>query len=284
MIKICMKILSIDVGMKCLAYCILSIDDKEYKIEKWGILDLCNEKHHKCCGQNKKRKKPCEKNSKYHKNSQYFCKIHAKTQNYIIPTNELKPSYIKKSKVDTLKHICKKYDMIENIDKKKFKKSEYQNLIYKKLEDNYLSFVQTVKTNSINLVTYGQRLKIGFEKLLKDIDIDRVIVENQIGPLALRMKTLQGMIMQHFIEKGCPIIEEISASNKLKDYITKKKTKYAERKKLSISVTKNILETNTNLQNWILVFLEHKKKDDLADSFLQGLWYFKYRILLSDNN
>ena len=279
-----MKLLSIDVGMKCLAYCILSINDTEYKIEKWGILDLCNEKRYKCCGKNKKRKQPCEKNSKYHKNSQYFCKIHAKMQNYKIPTNELKQSYIKKAKVDTLKHICKKYDMIEDIDKKKIKKSEYQNLIYKDLEDNYLSFVQTVKTSSINLVTYGQRLKIGFEELLKDINIDRVIVENQIGPLALRMKTLQGMIMQHFIEKGCPIIEEISAANKLKDYITKKKTKYAERKKLSISVTKNILEENTNLQNWIIIFLEHKKKDDLADSFLQGLWYFKYRILLSDNN
>ena len=31
--------------------------------------------------------------------------------------------------------------------------------------------------------------------------IDLVLIENQIGPLALRMKTLQGMIMQHFIEK-----------------------------------------------------------------------------------
>ena len=88
------------------------------------------------------------------------------------------------------------------------------------------------------MVTYGKRMKEGFENLLKDQIIDRVIIENQIGPLALRMKTLQGMIMQHFIEKGCEIIEEISAANKLKDYLTKKKTKYSERKRISIEITK----------------------------------------------
>ena len=128
------------------------------------------------------------------------------------------------------------------------------------------------------MVTYGQRMKAGFDNLLKDISVDRVIIENQIGPLALRMKTLQGMIMQHFIEKECPIIEEISSSNKLKDYLTKKKTKYTERKKLSIKVTQEILKENNNLDAWIPTFLEHKKKDDLADSFLQGIWYIKYKL------
>ena len=128
------------------------------------------------------------------------------------------------------------------------------------------------------MVTYGRRMKEGFENLLKDITVDRMIIENQIGPLALRMKTLQGMIMQHFIEKECPIIEEISSSNKLKDYLTKKKTKYTERKKLSIKVTQEILKENNNLDEWLPTFLEHKKKDDLADSFLQGIWYIKYKL------
>jgi hypothetical protein len=128
------------------------------------------------------------------------------------------------------------------------------------------------------MVTYGQRMKSGLENLLKDITVDRVIIENQIGPLALRMKTLQGMIMQHFIEKECPIIEEISAANKLKDYLVKKKTKYNERKKLSIKITQEILKENNNLDVWIPIFLEHKKKDDLADSFLQGIWYIKYKL------
>ena len=83
-------------------------------------------------------------------------------------------------------------------------------------------------------------LKEEFEKLFENTTIDCVIVENQIGPLALRMKTLQGMIMQHFIEKGVPLVEEISASNKLKEFIGNKKTTYSERKKSGIAITKKI--------------------------------------------
>jgi len=273
-----MKILSIDVGMKCLAYCLFTTTEKEYNIEKWGIIDLCHQQNYKCCGKNIKKNKSCEKNAKYHKNSMYFCKIHAKKQAYNIPNNELKQVYIKKAKIDVLKHICKKYEIIQDNNKKKFRKAEYQELIFKELEKNYLSFVPTIKTANINMVTYGQRMKTGFETLLKDITVDRVIIENQIGPLALRMKTLQGMIMQHFIEKGCPVIEEISASNKLKDYLTKKKTKYSERKKLGIKVTQEVLTDNNNLDEWIPIFMDHKKKDDLADSFLQGIWYIKYKL------
>ena len=74
------------------------------------------------------------------------------------------------------------------------------------------------------------------------------------------------------------IIEEISAANKLKDYLTKKKTKYSERKRLSIEITKKKLEEKNNLHHWLPHFIDHKKKDDLADSYLQGLWYIKYKL------
>jgi hypothetical protein len=273
-----MKILSIDVGMKCLAYCLFSLDGDKCTIDKWGILDLCNEKKYKCCGINKKNKQPCEKNSKFYKNNQYYCKIHAKKQELKMPANELKRTCIMKAKLGELKCLCEKYDFIKENSKKKLKKTEYQNIILSELDKHYLEFLSTVKTSSINMVTYGKRMKQGFENLLKDIKIDHVIVENQIGPLALRMKTLQGMIMQHFIEKDCETIEEISAANKLKDYLTKKKTKYSERKKLSIEITKKKLEEKNELHNWITHFIQHKKKDDLADSFLQGLWYIKYKL------
>jgi hypothetical protein len=59
---------------------------------------------------------------------------------------------------------------------------------------------------------------------------------------------------------------------------------YSHRKKMGISITKTILSDisssfyhadNNNLLNW---FASHKKKDDLADSFLQGLWYIKTKL------
>jgi len=43
-------------------------------------------------------------------------------------------------------------------------------------------------------------------------------------------------------------------------------------------VTQEILKENNNLDAWIPIFIEHKKKDDLADSFLQGIWYIKYKL------
>ena len=43
-------------------------------------------------------------------------------------------------------------------------------------------------------------------------------------------------------------------------------------------MTQEILKENNNLDMWIPIFIEHKKKDDLADSFLQGIWYIKYKL------
>ena len=46
---------------------------------------------------------------------------------------------------------------------------------------------------SVNMVTYGRRMKEGIQQYVRqDETLDRVLVENQIGPLALRMKTLTG--------------------------------------------------------------------------------------------
>ena len=52
-----MKVLSIDVGMKNLAYCLFNIQDNlEYNIEKWDVIDLCRETIHMCGEKNKNGK------------------------------------------------------------------------------------------------------------------------------------------------------------------------------------------------------------------------------------
>ena len=135
------------------------------------------------------------------------------------------------------------------------------------------------KTKDKNLVEYGCIMKNKFNKVLNKEVIDIVLVENQIGPLALRMKTLQGMIMQHFIEKDINAIYEISASNKLKEFLSIKKTSYNERKKASIEFTEKILLEQKNI-DWLDMFKKHKKKDDLADCYLQARWYLKNNNLI----
>ena len=87
-----------------------------------------------------------------------------------------------------------------------------------------------------NLKQLGLKLhKSIIKKLTNDLftTVDKVIIENQISPIANRMKTIQGMIAQFFIMNDIKDIEFVAASNKLKNFITTK-TSYNERKKLGI--------------------------------------------------
>ena len=93
------------------------------------------------------------------------------------------------------------------------------------------------------------------------------------------MKTLQGMLVQYFTMAGLNVsnIEFISATNKLKEFITGK-TSYAMRKKIGIEKCNELLLLGINA-NFSEYFNKHKKKDDLADSFLQGIWYMKNKMI-----
>ena len=263
-----MKLLSIDVGMKNLAYCLLDIDiSNNYVIDEWGIINLCKDKQ-QYCNCNKKSGK-CTSKAKYFKNNIYYCKTHAKqNKSFKLPPNILKPKVLKKQKLIDLKKIAINMNLKIPI---KIKKKECMKLIIDSYNDDYLQFYIPKTTTDYSMIEYGITLKTKLTNYFKNKTIDIILIENQIGPLALRMKTLQGMIMQHFIENGITNIKEISASNKLKEFLGNKKTKYDERKKESIKITCNII--NDNNQKWLDFFNIHKKKDDLADCFLQGLWF-----------
>ena len=272
-----MNIISIDVGMKHLAYCIMQVTNtankKEYKVIEWNVIDLCKSNNSNKCLGVLKNKKPCNKKPSFIKFGKCYCKLHAKKEQFLIPTTNFNLKKVNKMKIKELKNICKenKYKLP---DIKKLKKQDYLDCILKDLEDNYFEMIKKIDSRSIDIVTYGIRIKEEFTKLLENQKIDCILIENQIGPLALRMKMLQGMIMQHFIENGCINIKEISPANKLKDYVNKKTT-YKERKFLSIDITRKIINEEANMNCWIEHFNTHKKKDDLADSFLQGLWFIK---------
>ena len=273
-----MKILSIDVGMKNIGVCLFKIDSKtNYKILKWDVIDLCNDELVKCGAVCYKTGKECTKSSKYYKNNNYYCKVHAKNKIYKIPPSNLSLQRLKKIKISNLQKYCD--DLKLEFDVKKPKKQEYLEKITKHLDQHFFNIVYRKNINDLNVIDYGKGIKKSFE--MSDYEnTDIVIIENQIGPLALKMKVLQGMIMQHFIEKNCSLIEQISPSNKLKDFIGSKKTTYSERKKLSIKHTRDLIQQDNHYSDWSEHFEKHKKKDDLADSFLQGIWYIKTKNLL----
>jgi Poxvirus A22 protein len=159
----------------------------------------------------------------------------------------------------------------EYVCKTCLKKAKYEDD-----DDFYCNKHKTIQSTEIcyknskeyTMIDLGITLNDKYNMIFKDQPIDVILIENQIGPLANRMKTLQGMIIQYWIMKQVKNIHCISSSNKLKLFV-KGKTSYKDRKSKSIEITKTLM-----IPEWLDHFNSHKKKDDLADTYLQGIWYF----------
>ena len=150
--------------------------------------------------------------------------------------------------------------------------------------------VEIIDWNVISLTSDSKHLhKLSqelFEKLneIKElIGNDAVVIENQPCLRNPKMKTMQILLYSYFVIK-CNVdndmktdIRMMSASNKLKCYDgpelelpTKSKSKYIIRKKKAIEHCKHFIKGNEMYYDF---FMDHDKKDDLADSYLQGLYY-----------
>ena len=269
-----MKILSIDVGIKNLAFCLFdkSPTAEHFKVTKWDIIDISEQENNLLCGFTEKNI-ICNKPAKFKKEDNCFCLKHSKKQKLKIPTAEQKPTFINKQKIQKLYEIADCYSIkYEN----KIKKVELVKLINDYINNNYFQTIESKKASDVDLFNIGINIKTKFNKLFENEDkIDYVIIENQIGPLAIRMKTIQGMIVQYFIMSNLNVehIEFISASNKLKDCDVKDKSKYSDRKKLGIAKCLELITTDFRFVEHVDYFNKHKKKDDLSDSFLQGMWF-----------
>ena len=151
---------------------------------------------------------------------------------------------------------------------------------------------KNIKCSEINLIDLGKNIFNIFNETFKDKTFDHIIIENQIGQNAIRMKCVQGMIAQWFIDNNFDNIKFISSSHKL-NYIasiydlkeTIKSLDYKNKKKMAILILKSFLNENNIFFNNDIVnmFNQHKKKDDLADCFLQGYYYIKKNNLFINN-
>ena len=245
---------------------------------------------------------------------EYFCKKHTKISKYKIPTSELDIKKIRKMKLVDIKELIVKYNfanslpvgstslplVIEEKGEKGEKlvnkivntnsktnsntKDHLINMIKQELHNNYLEHIENVKAMDVDLITIGKNMMQELDKVMGvgglEVGIDIAIIENQISTIASRMKTLQGMIAQYFIMKHTPHIEFISAANKLKMFMTKKKTTYTERKAESVEITAELLETKEEFSDFKGYLNKNKKKDDLADCFLQGIYYLTLKNMI----
>ena len=109
-----------------------------------------------------------------------------------------------------------------------------------------------------------------------------ICIENQPALKNPIMKTVQMILYSYFMIEGATkdkLVDQvhmINARNKLKVYKgppveCKYKEKYKRNKYLSVEYTKNMILNEE--KKFIDLFNESKMKDDLADAYLQGIYF-----------
>jgi hypothetical protein len=299
-----MRLISFDVGIRNMAYCIFDIHENNRTIVDWNVLNLLEKEpplqHCTCMVHPKNKKiasKSCNKLAKYQKNSEYFCEKHAKTHtNWLLPTKQCSPTYLKKLKIADLISLGNSYSIFSEIENlQKTTKPLLLEIIIRFFESRCFETISIKKTksaNDIDLIQIGRNMKEQLNNVQTIDAVTHVIIENQISPIANRMKTIQGMLAQYFIMKnGDTSIEFISSANKLKSFQNDNRepvlentitpineqskpinVNYSKHKKDAVFYCSQIIEKTPIFQLWA-GSLQTKKKDDLADCFLQGIWY-----------
>ena len=273
-----MHIVSIDVGIKNLAICVFDVpdmtDSASNKVVIWDVINLAQKEVSVCSGREKNGEN-CLREAKFTKNGICYCLVHSKNVGFHRPSRDLESSFLKKQKVPRLREIAEKHCIIYDTS---VKKADLIDIISNHGETKCFDIVDKVDANKLDIVTIGRNIQYKLDILFNNSfdDIALVLIENQISPIANRMKTIQGMLSQYFLMKNETLqIEFVSSMNKLKEE-SLVNTTYSERKKAGISKCLGII--SSDFETWIEFFSRHKKKDDLADCFLQGMWYIRSKI------
>jgi hypothetical protein len=291
-----MKLASFDIGIKNMAVCVFEASvGSPPIIQKWEILNLMNETTYssipcQCELKTKKNEPPkyCGKKSKYEKNGKTYCEKHAKTLQWIIPEKTCSPAHLKKQNYESLLGIAENFRIFRENEVVPTTKKDILQKVLTFFEENSYHVLEEPKkktANNTDLISIGKNMMRLLDEIpeMTNDTITHVILENQIGILANRMKTIQGMLAQYFIMRGRSDIhiEFVSSSNKLKDLAKDcENNNYKQHKKDGIFFCKQFLEKNEGLSSWANV-LETTKRDDLADCFLQGIWYLKREKIIS---
>lgn len=231
-----MFILSFDIGIKNLAFCKLKILSNQYKICQWDIINLSYESSDN------------------------------------IDIDNLIKNY-KSMRIKDLKLEIEKLNLKIDINDKKKKQ------LIKILEDYFIKNGLIKKKLSILDIGKIMIKKLDQLNLLSECDI--ILIENQPSLKNPIMKSVQMLLFSYCIIRGfidnliLTDLRLISAQNKLKkcqqiDIFKDRSKNYKDRKKLAIDYCKYIIDNDINNLDF---FNQNSKKDDLADCFLQAIYY-----------
>jgi hypothetical protein len=326
-----MKIISIDIGIVNFAICLIqdTPNNEQIKVIAWNIFDLTTNGY-----ENNNNKYPdqlvplvptyippvchqCTKRATYFykdenenlENLTFLCTAHAKKDGRRkVPSKEQcvmirslplkkKPELVVLSKTHGTAY-------------KNLKRDEMVKILQSHMNTIWYEKVQTpTKPKPANRVESSTMISRAFHlkgyldawiernrnQLFSSDDMIYIIIENQLGPNAVKMMEIQGMVVQYFTICHVGEIHCVSSSHKLKQFdkdvveggeVEKKtegkektgsevKRTYNERKAVGIQHCLRLLDSE-----WTSWFSTHAKQDDLSDCFLQGVWYLR----LNKNN
>lgn len=241
-------------------------------------------------------------------NETLYCLVHAKSSGKLLPTKELSSAALKKLKVDELGELCIKHgiQVLTNDKKADILAKVVAHFAARTLTP--LIATKSKNANQIHLVEIGKRIKTQFDHVFSKYYLTHVILENQISPIAGRMNTIQGMVSQYFIMRDRTdqlAIDFISSAGKLKGFVPDTLAKrikdpttsvdtrpnedltkspentYKTHKRDGIAFCNQFMTANPGLATFRHIIDASTKKDDLADSFLQGIYFMRRENIIN---
>jgi hypothetical protein len=243
-----MKLVSFDVGLRNLAFCVLEGTSRsDLKITGWDLIDVMAEMG----GLDKPLCHKCKKPACWVQQTTYACTRHKGTSG----SSYTKSSLLKKTKEELLAMGVQGKTKKELVDK----------LYSASSQSVWKRCVKSAKQGSV--VDLAPAIAASLHRranLWKGANL--IAFEQQPDK---RMLCVQGMLHMWFVTQGYKC-KGVSAVHKLTNMVTiQDATKtYKGRKKTGIVHAAELVPT----EELKIFMLKHPKKDDLADSFLQGLW------------
>lgn len=297
-----MVLLSWDVGVIHLAYCILDDNYSVLDVDNINLLEKPMDISI-CCGK-LKNQSACSNKAQYRLNlpngeTKTFCKTHHKESSKywsnvntaalfgIIEDNQI-CCYLQKNEIR-----CKRKAKYHYQKKKYYCTTHYKSMLAI-LERKYST--QIIKKRRVSKIPTAELQLILIKRLdslishFAQLGVDSVIIENQPAKKNAKMKSIASSIYTYYVIRGMvdnkeglqlKFVRYISPSNKLR--VNNQNSleilrgcgakKYKLTKQLSIQYTKQLLSKDPAI--WDL-FVHLDKLDDPCDAYLQGIYYLQF--------
>ncbi len=297
-----MKILSIDVGIRNLAFCLMEAEPdaaeegltNKVVLSWWKIINLLETPTYACSGRLGKSDKECPVPAKFtgpdHKgDSLYFCGSHKSL--YTVPelTVVSDPQAVSECTQDHCmgqESACKAKvrRLVEGIG---YCSRHAEKVVKKHSKTHVLKVISVKKCGEADLFDIKSTIWRLLDEQSHILQVDLVVIENQPGLKNPTMKSIAETLYNYFLCRG--IVDKhrtgsnvmevryVSPSNKMKlcpeenvdvKGTVNKAQKYRKTKAYSIEKVRSLLTEAVDRQN----FNANPKKDDLADCLLQGLY------------